>query len=336
MKTIAITGGGTGGHLVIAKALKEAALAEGLELIYFGSTYGQDRDWFENDEAFKARYFFNTSGVVNQGKIGKVFALIKIAIYFFKARSLLKKHKVEAVISVGGYSAAAASFAAVSKKLPLYIHEQNATIGKLNRTLKEKAQGFFSSYGDTPVNYPVRAELFSRKRLRDKVSTVIFLGGSQGAKAINELALELAPALKEKGIKIIHQCGKNHLTAMQEAYKKLNVEVELFDFSQKIADYLDQADLAIARAGASTVWELTALQLPAIFIPFPHAANDHQAANAQSHVNVGASWMMREGKMNKDDILKIISEGVHSQSEILATLLKPEGAKEIIQKVMNV
>lgn len=336
MKRIAITGGGTGGHLVIAKALKEAALAEGLELIYFGSTYGQDKQWFEHDKGFKARYFFKTSGVVNQGRIGKVFALIKIAIAFFKARRLLKKHKIEAVISVGGYSAAPASFAALSKRLPLYIHEQNARIGRLNQMLKAKAQGFFSSYTQEPVSYPVREELFSRKRLRDEVKSLIFLGGSQGAKAINALALELAPVLKEKKINIIHQCGKKHLESMKEAYKKLDIEVELFAFSEKIADYLDQADLAIARAGASTVWELTALQLPAIFIPYPYAANDHQASNAQSHVDAGASWMMRETEIDTDEILKIISKGVQSQSEILATLLKPQGAKEIILKVINV
>lgn len=336
MKTIAITGGGTGGHLVIAKALKEAALAEGLEVIYFGSTYGQDRDWFENDSDFTARYFFKTSGVVNQGKLGKILALFKIVLAFFKARSLLKKHKIEAVVSVGGYSAAAASFAALSKKIPLFIHEQNATIGKLNRTLQSKAEAFFSSYCEDPVSYPVRAELFERKRLREDVKTIIFLGGSQGAKAINELALSLASDLDAKGINIIHQCGKNHLQTMQEAYKELGIKVELFAFSEKIADYLDQADLAIARAGASTVWELTALQLPAIFIPFPYAANDHQAANAQSHVDAKASWMMRENEIDREEIIEIISRGVESESKILGTLLEENGAKEIILKVLNV
>ena len=335
MKTIAITGGGTGGHLVIAKALKEAALKEGLEIIYFGSTYGQDRDWFEKDAGFQAKYFFETTGVVNQGKLGKILALFKIALSLFQARKLLTRHKVQAVISVGGYSAAAASFAAISKKIPLYIHEQNASIGKLNATLKYFAKDFFSSYGENPTHYPVREVLFERKRLRDEVKTVIFLGGSQGAKAINELALEFATPLSQKGIKIIHQCGKNHLEPMKKSYKDMNIEVELFDFSNKIADYLDQADFAIARAGASTVWELTALQLPAIFIPFPYAANDHQRANAQSHVDNEASWMMLESALEKDKILDIIDTGVKTQSQKLSTMIAPNGAQEIIEKIIQ-
>ncbi len=335
MKRIALTGGGTGGHLVIAEALKEAALQRGLEVFYFGSTYGQDRSWFESDTDFQKCYFFKTSGVVNKGKLGKVWALVGIALAFFKARKLLKKHQIEAVISVGGYSAAPASFAATTLKIPFYIHEQNAAMGKLNKILKEKATKFFSSYYENPVSYPVRDIFFELKHQRSDVQTVIFLGGSQGAKAINDLALSLAKRLDDKGIKIIHQCGKNDYERVQKSYEEQGIEVELFDFSKELPSYLQQADLAICRAGAGTVWELTAMQLPAVFIPYPYAAGDHQAANAQSHVDQQASWMMREDKIDEKKILSIIETGVAAQSQKLATLLKPHGALEIMDTILE-
>ncbi len=336
MKRLAITGGGTGGHLVIAKALKEAALKQGLDVYYFGSTYGQDRTWFEVDEDFKERYFFKTSGVVNKGKLGKVWALFGITIAFFRARRILKTNKIEAVISVGGYSAAPASFAAQSLKLPFYIHEQNATIGKLNAILKSKAKYFFSSYAEEPTSYPVRENFFDLARVRDKVNTIIFLGGSQGAKAINDLALGLALELGKLDIKVIHQCGKNDFYRVHDAYETLKIDVELFAFTDDIASFLSQADLAIARAGASTVWELTAMQLPAVFIPYPYAAQDHQAANAQSHVDAGASWMMREDSLDKEALLNIITTSVKPQSQRLKNLLEAHGADEIIKKVIDV
>jgi UDP-N-acetylglucosamine--N-acetylmuramyl-(pentapeptide) pyrophosphoryl-undecaprenol N-acetylglucosamine transferase len=335
MKRIALTGGGTGGHLVIAQALKEAALKVGLEVYYFGSTYGQDQSWFEADSDFKEAYFFNTSGVVNKGKIGKIFALLGIAKAFFKARKLLKTHQIEAVISVGGYSAAPASFAATTLKIPFYIHEQNAAMGKLNRTLKPKADFFFSSYYENPMPYPVRETFFEHKRQRSEIKTLIFLGGSQGAKAINDLALSLAQDLKQKGIRIIHQCGKNNYESVKTAYEELAVDVELFAFSQELPKYLQQADLAVARAGAGTVWELTAMQLPAVFIPYPYAAGDHQAANAQSHVDAGASWMMRENEIETSKIIEIIDQGVAAESKKLATLIEPHGADLIIKKILE-
>lgn len=335
MKRIALTGGGTGGHLVIAQALKEAALQRGLEVYYFGSTYGQDRSWFEKDSDFTKSYFFNTSGVVNKGKIGRVWALLGIALAFFKARKLLKKHQIEALVSVGGYSAAPASFAATTLKIPFYIHEQNATMGKLNKILKPKASKLFSSYYENPVSYPVRDIFFEHKRQRDAVKRVIFLGGSQGAKSINDLAISLAPALQAKGIAITHQSGKADYERVKEAYEALGIKVELFDFTTKIAEYLQQADLAVCRAGAGTVWELTAMQMPAIFIPYPYAAGDHQAANAQSHVDHEASWMMREDAIDEAKILEIIESGVGLQSQRLATLLKPHGALEIIDIILE-
>ncbi|MBL6973185.1 MAG: glycosyltransferase, partial [Sulfurimonas sp.] len=129
---LCITGGGTGGHLMIARALLESAVQKGHEVIFIGSTHGQDQKYFAKDSKFSAVYFLHTTGVVNQKGLGKIKALYKVLQAFFRARKILKEHEIEATYSVGGFSAAPASLASLSKKTPLFIHEQNAVEGRLN------------------------------------------------------------------------------------------------------------------------------------------------------------------------------------------------------------
>ena len=333
--TLAITGGGTGGHLVIAKALKESALDSGIRVIYLGSTYGQDKTWFAKDEDFSSKYFFDTSGVVNKKGLKKLVALFAIFKALISAFLILKKEKVDALISVGGYSAAPASLAAILRKVPFFIHEQNATVGKLNALLRPFSKNFFSSYNEPKYDYPVRYDFFETARERDSIKNIIFLGGSQGAKAINELALRLAPKLTEMGIRIIHQSGKNDLERVEKAYADLGVDANVFAFSSHMPNLLSKTDFAIARSGASTVWEITANQLPTMFIPYPYAAKDHQAANAQNHVNEEACWMMREGDIDEEEILSIVTRSVKLQSQKLKSMLSPKGADNIIRAIEN-
>ncbi len=193
-----ITGGGTGGHLTIAKVLQEAFIKRGHEVIFIGSTSGQDRSWFEKRSGFSHTYFLETSGVVNKRGFAKVKSLFNILKAVLKSISIMREHKIQGVISVGGFSAAPASFASILIRKPLYIHEQNAKVGRLNSLLKPYSRVFFSSYeSDSPLkSYPVNKVLFDQARLREKINTIIFLGGSQGAKAINDLALKVAPYLK--------------------------------------------------------------------------------------------------------------------------------------------
>jgi len=160
-----MTGGGTGGHLAVIKAVKEHLKAE--ELIYIGSTKGQDRQWFEEDKDFSKRYFLETRGVVNQGLVGKFKSLWKIALLTLEVRKVLKKHKATVVFSVGGFSAAPAALAAKITGVPLVIHEQNAALGSLNKLLKPVSNTFISSYIDeTPIKaYPVKKVFFDRGKL---------------------------------------------------------------------------------------------------------------------------------------------------------------------------
>lgn len=346
--SIVMTGGGTGGHLAIIKAVKEqlplrststssvnthGTLAEPVEAIYIGSTQGQDKQWFGEDEDFSAKYFMKTRGVVNQGKLGKIKSLWMLFKAFLQARKLLKEHQASVVFSVGGFSSAATAFAAKSMGIPLVIHEQNAALGSLNSVLKKHATAFISSYlEESPIKaYPIKEIFFEKARIREKLETIIFLGGSQGAVAINSLALELAPILHDRGVKIIHQAGERNIETVNEAYKQLGIDAEVFGFTTQLAEYMEEADFAIARAGASTLWELSATALPTLFIPYPYAASDHQYHNAKFLVEQQLAWLMRENEIDKDYILALLDEDLSKRSQGLMEIVEKQGAQKIAE-----
>ena len=331
-----MTGGGTGGHLAIIKAVKEQLKDE--ELIYIGSTKGQDRDWFKEDEDFLAKYFLSTQGVVNQGILGKIRSLWMMFKATIEAIKLLKKHKATVVFSVGGFSAGPTAFGAKVLRIPLVIHEQNASIGTLNRILKPYATSFISSYlEESPVKaYPVEDIFFAYARIRKEVKCIIFLGGSQGAKAINNLAIELAPKLKARGIKIIHQAGERNIDEVRRVYEELGIEVELFGFTTQLAEYMQEADFAIARAGASTLWELSATALPTLFIPYPYAAGDHQYHNAVFLVKRDLAWVMREDEIDTQRVLALLDEDLEKRSRGLMDIVQKEGSAKIAELLLKI
>jgi UDP-N-acetylglucosamine--N-acetylmuramyl-(pentapeptide) pyrophosphoryl-undecaprenol N-acetylglucosamine transferase len=334
---LCITGGGTGGHLMIAESLVQSAVSDGHEVIFIGSSSGQDRKYFQERSSFSSVYFLNTTGVVNQRGFKKILALFKVSIAFFKSRSILKKHNIQAVYSVGGFSAAPASFACISKFLPLYIHEQNAVTGRLNTLLKPFAKSFISAYDkDSQVQgYPVKDVFFQNARVRTKLQTIIFLGGSHGAKAINDLALSVAQNLKLKNINIIHISGENDYERVENEYKKLDIEVELYAFTKELHKLISKADLAISRAGASTLWELTASGLVSLFIPYPYAAGDHQYYNARFIVENNLGWCERESENLKEKLLNILDEDLEVKSKELLQFSHKDVANKMIQNVLR-
>ena len=344
--SIIMTGGGTGGHLAIIRAVKEALVTESREhradnnevMVYVGSTKGQDKAWFGEDEDFAHKYFFETRGVVNQGALGKVKSLSMMAKAILRSVKILRAHKAKVVFSVGGFSAAPMAFAAKLTGTPLVIHEQNAAIGTLNRVLKPYAKHFISSYeADSPVKaYPVKEIFFENARIRKEVKTVIFLGGSQGAQAINRLALQIAPQLHERGIRIIHQAGERNIEEVRGLYEALGIKAEVFGFSDQIAALMKEADFAIARAGASTLWELSATALPTLFVPYPYAAGDHQYYNAKFLVEKDLAWMMREEDLESDKVLALTSEDMQPKSEGLMQLIERDGSRQIADLLRRV
>ncbi len=331
MVSIVITGGGTGGHLAIAKVIKEELNRRGIEPIFIGSTKGQDRQWFGTDSGWSKKLFLETSGVVDKRGLSKLSSLFSILKESLKLQRFFKENRVKAVLSVGGYSAAPASFAAViTPSTKLYIQEQNAVMGSLNRVLTPFAAKVFNT--DT---FPIREIFFEKARVREELKTIIFLGGSQGARAINNFARSIAKTLDAKGIKIIHQCGKNDYQNLKEFYTEAGIDAELFSFSRELVDFMFRADFAISRAGASTLWELTANGLPALFVPYPYAAGDHQYYNAKYLADKGLALLKREGELNSLVLKEIERINLKEISTKLMHVAKRDGAKRIVDALLS-
>lgn len=334
---LCITGGGTGGHLMIARALLEAAVSKGHEVIFIGSTHGQDYKYFGEASKFSEVYFLPTTGVVNQKGLGKLKALYKIFKALLRSRAILEEHNIDATYSVGGFSAAPASFASLTKRIPLFIHEQNAVEGRLNSLLKPYARSFISAYETTSAikGYPVEEVFTDTARVRKSFKTIIFLGGSHGAKAINDLALSVCEELRRRDIKIIHQAGEADYERVKREYEALGVDVELYGFTKELALLMEQADLAVSRAGASTLWELTTNGCPAFYVPYPYAAGDHQFHNAKFILDNELGWCEREGEKLEGKFLEILDVNLESKSKALLAYASSDVASQMIDDVME-
>lgn len=335
---VVITGGGTGGHLKVADSLIEEFSRRGIKTIFIGSQNGQDRDWFENDKRLSESHFLETRGVINKKGLGKIKSLFEILRAMNKCFEIFKRHNITTVISVGGFSAAPATFASIlSFGCKLYIHEQNSVMGKLNQISSKFASEVFSSFEEKSKlkDYPVSNEFFDGARIREDVKKVIFLGGSQGAQAINNFALNVALSLKERDIKIIHQTGKNDFERVSKEYEKLGINADVFAFTKELSKKMSEADFAISRAGASTLWELCANCLPTLFIAYPYAAKDHQYTNAKYLEKKGLCYICREKDLNENLLLKILEEDNHSLSKKLVDSIHSNGVKSIVDFILS-
>lgn len=334
---ICVTGGGTGGHLTVAKSIINELYERGFQIIYIGSTKGADKDWFEEYDKIEKTFFLETRGVVNQNILGKISSLFAIIKQAFRCASIFKQYNINQIISVGGFSAAAASFGAILSRRQLFIHEQNSVMGSLNKVTSKSAVEVFSSYDTnaTIKDYPIDPKFFEHQRVRNEIKTIIFLGGSQGARGINNFALQIAPMLKQNNIHIIHQCGNADFERLQSEYQNLNIDVELFSFSKDILSYMDRADFAISRSGASTLWELSAIGLPALYIPFPYAAADHQYYNAKFLVEQNLAYITRENELSTQIVENILQSDIKTISENLINSIKKDGVKKIVDKIIS-
>ncbi|MBN2823923.1 MAG: UDP-N-acetylglucosamine--N-acetylmuramyl-(pentapeptide) pyrophosphoryl-undecaprenol N-acetylglucosamine transferase, partial [Campylobacterales bacterium] len=170
---------------------------------------------------------------------------------------------------------------------------------------------------------------FTKQRIRDEIKCVFFLGSAKGASPITDLALSLAKELKARDIKIIQQTGEENLEEIRAKYEKIGVEAKLFGYKDKISSYMNEADLAIARAGSSTIWELSANGLPAIYIPYPGAENNHQFFNAKFLADQKLAWLMREEAIDKKEIVSILDKNLTVMSTKLISRVEKNGAEKI-------
>ena len=310
-KTLLVMAGGTGGHVFPGLAVADKLKSEGWQVSWLGTAARMEatlvpEHGYEID-------FIDVAGVRGNGVKRLLAAPFQILKSIIQARKVLKKRQVDLVLGMGGFASGPGGIAAWTLGIPVILHEQNATAGMTNRLLsyfsKKVLMGFsgaFSGEKTVLVGNPIRKELLA---LTDKTITtpesalkVLVIGGSLGARVLNETVPKALLNFNATQLSILHQTGKGFSDTVLEAYKKTNVEYQAHDFISNMASAYDWADVIICRAGALTVAEVAVVGLPAIFVPLPHAVDDHQTKNAQSLVNADAALLIAQKDLSANKL----------------------------------
>jgi len=317
---IVIAGGGTGGHLFpgIAIAQEFEARNSATRIIFVSTGNPMERSVLSKT-GFELQCI-TAAGIKGRGIWNQLVSVLKIPKGILESMRILKNFSPDLAIGLGSYSAGPVIIGAWLRRIPIVIHEQNILPGITNRILARFADRIYISFKNTKSNLdsrkvqwtgnPVRNELleYSDRQAADKnddtangIFTVLIIGGSQGAHTINMAVIEALDALKDKDhLHFVHQTGEADERQVKEAYRRNNIRCTVQSFFDNMAELYSRADLLICRAGATTVAEITALGKAVIFIPFPHAADNHQVLNAALLSNEGAAEMISEDDLSAE------------------------------------
>lgn len=322
-KTLLVMAGGTGGHVFPGLAVADALKQQGWQVSWLGTA-----DRMEAQLVPEHGYeidFIDIAGVRGNGLKRLLMAPLRIIKSILQARAVLKKRKVDLVLGMGGFASGPGGIAAWTMGIPVVLHEQNAAAGLTNRILarfsKRVLMGFSGAFENKKavlVGNPVRKQLVALpdKRISPENAplNILVVGGSLGAKVLNDLLPEVFSGFASTQLNIFHQSGKGHYQALQDRYQKCQVKAEVKEFIADMASAYDWADLIICRAGALTVAEIAVVGLPAIFVPLPHAVDDHQTKNAQYLVTQGAALLIPQKELT-----------IEKLSDYLSTFLQNRG-----------
>jgi len=311
-----IAGGGTGGHLFPGIAIAEEFKGRDTvnEVLFVGTEKGIEARVLPK-LGWSLR-FISAEGIKGKGVFAKIRAVLKLVPGFFESIKIIKDFKPEVVIGVGGYASAPLLLAARFSGIRTAVHEQNALPGLTNRMLGKFVDRVFVTFPDSASFFPEGKVVVSGNPLRKEIveglqgsvvsgqwsegkkPTILIFGGSAGAHRINMAVLEMIGQINDPDRwKIIHQTGEKDYKEIKEGYIEADWQADVRPFIYDMASVYSDADLIICRAGATTVTELAAVGKPAILIPYPFAADDHQRVNAESLVKAGGAMMLLEKEL---------------------------------------
>lgn len=323
-----IMAGGTGGHVFPALAVARVLRERGLTPVWLGTERGMESRLVPQ-HGIEMEYI-SVSGVRGKGMLTALFAPLNLLRAVLQAMQVIRRRKPVVVFGAGGFVSGPGGIAAWLLRKPLVIHEQNAIAGMTNRWLAKIAQrvyeAFPHSFTDRAfgrpaicIGNPVRREIASvpapalRFATRHDALRLLVVGGSLGAQRLNTLVpAALALLQPNERPQVIHQAGEKNIVAAQAAYVDNKVEGEVRAFIEDMAALYGWADLIICRAGALTVSEVSAVGVPALFVPFPAAVDDHQTHNAQFLVNAGAAVLIQERDLSGDKGAQRLADALHN------------------------
>lgn len=349
---VMIMAGGTGGHIFPGLAVAECLRAQGVPVVWLGAVGGMETKVVPAHGIPLSTVA--VGGLRGKGLRTRLLAPLMLLRALCESLIVMHRTKPRSVLSMGGYVAGPGGVAAWLLRRPLLVHEQNRVAGFTNRKLASLARRVLTGFADALPNAawvgnPVRAAIASLPAPAQRIGAragrprLLVLGGSLGARALNlavpKALAQLAPAERPE---VLHQCGGRGLGEARAAYAQAGVEANVVTFIDDMAGSYGWADLAVCRAGALTLAELTAAGLGAVLVPFPHAVDDHQTRNAEALVAIGAAELIQERELDAQLLAQRLGVLLPDRARLTAmataarTLAKPDAAQVIAAACMEV
>jgi len=341
--------GGTGGHVFPALATARALEARGHEVYWLGATGGMEQRLIGDTDIPLS--LIHISGLRGKGKLALLLAPFRLMRALGEAFTVVRRIRPDCVVGMGGFVTGPGGVAAWLTRTPLVIHEQNAIAGMTNRILVRFAntvlEAFPGSFGADVVTRctgnPVRQDLASlpepETRMADRSGQlrVLVVGGSLGARVFNQQlpeALALIPESDRPEVR--HQCGEKNLDEAKAAYEAQGVSASIEPFIRDMAEAYNWADVVICRSGALTVSELCAAGIGAVLVPFPHAVDDHQTANAKQMVDAKAAVLIPQPKLTPAILAETLQDLAKDRTRVMnmakaaRTLARPDATERVV------
>ena len=317
-KTALIMAGGTGGHIFPGLAVAQALRARGWRVHWLG-TPGSMESRIVPPKGF-AFETIDFSGVRGKGVLTLALLPLRLLRAFWQAWGVLRRVRPDVVVGLGGYVTFPGGLMAAATGCPLVIHEQNSVPGMANRLLALVAERVFTAFPEVLkkgrwVGNPLRAAFTRQAGPAERFAgrsgplKLLVVGGSLGAQALNEIvpqALALLPEAQRP--MVTHQSGAAQIERLRANYQAAGVQATLTPFIDDTASAYAEADIIVCRAGASTVTEIAAVGAAAVFVPFPHAVDDHQSANARFLVDAGGGWLVPQRDLTPQGLAELLSK----------------------------
>jgi UDP-N-acetylglucosamine--N-acetylmuramyl-(pentapeptide) pyrophosphoryl-undecaprenol N-acetylglucosamine transferase len=338
VKTLLVMAGGTGGHIFPGIAVADEIKAQGWKIHWLGTAERMEAN-IVPEHGYDIS-FINISGLRGKKLLSMLVMPFKLLQSLLQARRVIKAVKPDVVLGMGGYASAPGGLAAWLSKIPLIVHEQNAAAGLSNRLLARIANkvccafpnAFASGIDAEVVGNPLRASIGQHESLstlsvnEQTTKNILVVGGSLGAQVLNEVMPSSFAHLVSADVtfSIWHQTGAGNQEQVIASYAEHGLttdKIKVSEFIKDMAIAYQWADIVICRAGALTVSELAMAATPAIFVPLPHAVDDHQTKNALYLVKCNAAKLLPQIQLNKESITTLISE-LFGQPEILENMAK--------------
>ena len=347
-RVVMIMAGGTGGHIFPGLAVAECMQAAGWEVVWMGARSGMEAR-IVPPRGYRMAWI-RARALRGKGLLAKLLLPANLLWSFWESARALFRVRPDVVLGMGGYVAFPGGMMASLLARPLALHEQNAIAGLANRVLAALADKVMVAFPGALnkaewTGNPVRAEIAAIAAPHERFGgrggrlRLLVVGGSLGAQALNE-AVPMALALFAPGERpqVVHQAGEKHLEALRANYAAAGVAGELVPFIDDMARRYAEADLVLCRAGATTVAELCAGGVASVLVPFPHAVDDHQSANARFLSERGAAILLPQSQMTPDSLASLLRSLDRARLLAMArkarALGKPDAARVVAERCM--